>query len=195
MNYRPHCIELNNPLPEEPVIFLKPDSAYATDKNPFFLPHFSQEIHYETELVVKISKLGKNIAEKYAHRYYEEFTLGLDMTARDLQRKSRSLGHPWTTSKAFDQSAIVGKFLAKDCFNLQALHFHLDINGERRQEGYTGDMIFSIDQLVAYASQFFTLKTGDLIFTGTPAGVGPLHIDDKLEAFVGERKLLELRIK
>lgn len=195
MNYRPHCIELNNPIPQEPVLFFKPDSAYATDKNPFFLPDFSQEIHYETELVVKISKLGKNIAEKFAHRYYEEFTLGLDMTARDIQNEARSKGLPWTTSKGFDQSAIVGKFLAKDCFNLQALHFHLDINGERRQEGFTGDMIFSIDQLVSYASRFFTLKTGDLIFTGTPMGVGPVAINDTLEAYVGERKLLEVRIK
>lgn len=196
MNYREHVSELEeNEEPSEPVLFLKPDSALASDKLPFFLPDFSEEIHYETEIVVKISKLGKNIAEKFAHRYYDQFTLGLDMTARDLQRKARQKGLPWALSKGFDQSAVVGCFLPVGERDMQDLHFHLDINGQTVQKGYTGDMIFSIDRIVAYASRFFTLKTGDLIFTGTPYGVGPVHIGDCLEASLGDEKLLQLRIK
>ncbi|MBQ9201337.1 MAG: fumarylacetoacetate hydrolase family protein [Bacteroidales bacterium] len=197
MNYRKHLLELDESQePSEPVLFLKPDSALAGDKLPFFLPDFSQEIHYETEIVVKISKLGKNIAEKFAHRYYEEFTVGLDMTARDLQRKARERSLPWAVSKGFDQSAIVGRFLPVGERDIQDIHFHLDINGQTVQRGYTGDMIFSIDRIVSYASHFFTLKTGDLIFTGTPLGVGPVHIGDCLEAGLdNEERLLQLRIK
>lgn len=206
MNYRPHVEELGFKVPENPVLFIKPDSALASDKIPFFLPDFSNEIDYETELVVKISKLGKNISEKFAYRYYDEVTIGLDMTARDLQRKARAEGLPWEISKGFDQSAVVGKFIPihameeddhkkANPINVQALNFHLDINGKTVQQGFSGDMIFSVDKIVSYASRFFTLKTGDLIFTGTPYGVGSVHIGDCLDAYLETEKMLSLRIK
>ncbi|MDD2559523.1 MAG: fumarylacetoacetate hydrolase family protein [Bacteroidales bacterium] len=196
MNYLPHIQELNSERPEEPVLFLKPDSALCSDKQPFFLPDFSQEIHYETELVVKISKLGKNIAEKFAHRYYDEISLGLDLTARDLQRNLRARGLPWEISKGFDQSAVVGHFIPKDRFeNIQQLHFRLDLNGKTVQQGSTAEMLFGVDRIIAYASRFFTLKTGDLFFTGTPCGVGPVHKEDHLEAWLEGEKMLHLRVK
>ncbi len=196
MNYLPHIQELNSERPGEPVLFLKPDSALCSDKQPFFLPDFSQEIHYETELVVKIGKLGKNIAEKFAHRYYEEISLGLDLTARDLQRNLRARGLPWEISKGFDQSAVVGRFIPRDRFeDIQQLHFRLDLNGKTVQQGYTAEMLFGVDRIIAYASRFFTLKTGDLFFTGTPCGVGPLHKEDHLEAWLEGEKMLHLRVK
>lgn len=196
MNYLPHIKELNSERPDEPVLFLKPDSALCSDKQPFFLPDFSQEIHYETELVVKISKLGKNIAGKFAHRYYEEISLGLDLTARDLQSRLRARGLPWEISKGFDQSAVVGHFVPKDRFkNIQQLHFWLDLNGKTVQQGYTAEMLFGVDQIISYASRFFTLKTGDLFFTGTPCGVGPVQKEDQLEAWLEGEKMLHLRVK
>ena len=196
MNYLLHIQELNSEKPTEPVLFIKPDSALCSDKLPFFLPDFSDEIHYETELVVKISKLGKNITEKFAHRYYDEVSLGLDLTARDLQRDLRSRGLPWEISKGFDQSAVVGRFVSKDTFSdIQQIRFRLELNGHTVQKGDTSEMLFSVDQIIAYASRFFTLKTGDLIFTGTPFGVGPVHKEDHLEAFLEDEKMLHLRIK
>lgn len=203
MNYRKHLLELNNPIPIEPVLFIKPDSALsfapassAQTNNPFFLPDFSEEIHYEGEIVIKICKLGKNIAAKFAHRYYEEVTVGLDLTARDLQKKLRSAGLPWEICKGFDQSAVIGQFVPLEKVGaIQNLHFQLDINGKAVQQGCTADMIFTVDQVIEYASRFFTLKIGDLIYTGTPSGIGRLNADDHLEAYLMGEKLLDLRIK
>jgi|SRR5574344_523473 fumarylpyruvate hydrolase len=202
MNYRKHLLELNNPVPDEPVIFIKPDSAISMApaskgraNQPFFLPDFSSDIHYETEVVVRIHKLGKNIEEKYAHRYYNEVTVGLDLTARDLQQKLRQKGLPWEICKGFDGSAVLGSFVPLEENTIQNLDFYLDINGVRVQQGHTSDMIFAVDAVVAYVSRFFTLKTGDLIYTGTPSGVGTLHPEDHLEAGLSGVKLLDLRIK
>jgi fumarylpyruvate hydrolase len=203
MNYRKHLLELNNTEPKEPVLFMKPDSAIAfapaskgRANQPFFLPDFSEEIHYETELVVKISKLGKSIEARFAHRYYEEVTVGLDLTARDLQSKLRKAGMPWEICKGFDGSAVLGEFVPLEGLgNIQSLDLRLDINGATVQQGCTADMIFTVDKVIEYASRFFTLKTGDLIYTGTPSGVGPLHKEDHLEAFLTGKKLLDLRIK
>ncbi len=203
MNYRKHLLELNNPEPEEPVIFIKPDSSISfapasspSVNMPFFLPDFSDEIHYETELVIKICKLGKNIQAKFAHRYYKEITVGLDLTARDLQRKLRSKGLPWEISKGFDQSAVLGEFISlEEAGDIKSINFHLDINGKTVQAGCSSDMIFAVDKIIEYTSKFFTLKTGDLIYTGTPSGIGPLNINDHLEAYLEDKKLLDLRIK
>lgn len=203
MNYRKHLLELNNPEPKEPVLFIKPDSSLChapgivcPTNNPFFLPDFSEEIHYETEIVVKISKLGKNISAKYAHRYYNEVTVGLDLTARDLQRKLRSAGLPWEISKGFDQSAVIGQFESLENYkDIQNLDFHLDINGKTVQQGCTADMIFTVDQVIEYASRFFTLKIGDLLYTGTPSGIGRINMDDHLEGFLMGKKMLDLRVK
>jgi len=203
MNYRKHLLELNNPEPEEPVIFIKPDSSISfapastpSVNMPFFLPDFSDEIHYETELVVKICKLGKNIQSKFAHRYYKEITVGLDLTARDLQRKLRSKGLPWEICKGFDQSAVLGEFVPLEDFgDINSLNFHLDINGKTVQIGCSSDMIFAVDKIIEYTSKFFTLKTGDLIYTGTPSGIGQLNINDHLEAYLENKKLLDIRIK
>ncbi|HET9571311.1 MAG TPA: fumarylacetoacetate hydrolase family protein [Bacteroidales bacterium] len=203
MNYRKHVLELNNTVPVEPVLFIKPDSSLAMApaskgraNKPFFLPDFSNEIHYETELVVRICKLGKNIAARFAHRYYEEVTVGLDLTARDIQQRLRKAGMPWEICKGFDGSAQLGEFVnLKDLGDIQNLDIKLDINGKTVQNGCTADMIFTVDTVIEYASRFFTLKTGDLIFTGTPSGVGPLHKEDHLEASLQGKKLLDLRIK
>lgn len=203
MNYRKHLLELNNPEPEEPVIFIKPDSSISfapasspSVNMPFFLPDFSDEIHYETELVIKICKLGKNIQAKFAYRYYKEITVGLDLTARDLQRKLRSKGLPWEICKGFDQSAVLGEFISlEEAGDIKSINFHLDINGKTVQSGCSSDMIFAVDKIIEYTSKFFTLKTGDLIYTGTPSGIGQLNINDHLEAYLEDKKLLDLRIK
>jgi fumarylpyruvate hydrolase len=204
MNYRKHLLELNNPEPTSPVIFIKPDSSLALApaskgraNQPFFLPDFSNEIHYETELVIKINKLGKSIEAKYAHRYYDEVTVGLDLTARDLQSKLRKAGLPWELCKGFDGSAVLGDFIPLETLDsgIQQLDIRLDINGSTVQLGNTSDMIFKVDTIVEYVSRFFTLKTGDLIYTGTPSGVGPLHVEDHLEAYLAGKKLLDLRVK
>ena len=203
MNYRKHLLELNNPEPVEPVLFIKPDSALsfasastASVNKPFFLPDFSQQIHYEAEVVVKICKLGKNIAAKFAHRYYNEVTVGLDLTARDLQNKLRQAGMPWEICKGFDQSAILGQFEPLELFGeIQNLNFRLDINGKTVQQGCTADMIFTVDKVIEYASRFFTLKTGDMIYTGTPSGIGVINPEDHLEGYLMGKKLLDVRIK
>ena len=197
MNYAAHNKELHHTLEiTEPTIFMKSDSSLLKDGKPFFIPDFSSEIHYETELVVKIDRLGKNIAERFAHRYYKEVTVGIDFTARDLQRRLRQQGLPWEISKAFDNSAALGAFIPlKEAGAIDNLAFHLDINGQTVQQGCTADMLFSVDKIIAYVSRFFTLKIGDLIYTGTPAGVGPVHIGDHLEGFLGEKKLLDFHVR
>lgn len=196
-NYLNHNKELNNPLlPKEPVIFIKPDSALLKDGKPFFIPDFSSHVEYETELVVHISRLGKNIAAKFAHRYYDTVTVGIDFTARDLQQRLRAEGSPWEIGKGFDSSAAVGEFIpAEEAGDLKNTPFSLKINGAEVQKGNSADMIFPIDEIIAYASRFFTLKIGDLIYTGTPQGVGGVNIGDRLEGFIGERKLLDFYIR
>jgi 2-keto-4-pentenoate hydratase/2-oxohepta-3-ene-1,7-dioic acid hydratase in catechol pathway len=196
LNYRKHAIEMGRPLPTEPVVFLKPDSSILKNNKPFFLPGFSSMIQYETEVVIKISKLGKGIAQKYAHRYYDELTLGIDITARDIQNRNSSAGLPWELSKGFDGAAPLGKFIpVSSAGDINNLDFRLEINEKTVQSGNTSDMIFSIDEIVAFVSQYFTLKTGDLIFTGTPAGVGPLKKNDNLVAYLGKDPLLDFMIK
>jgi 2-keto-4-pentenoate hydratase/2-oxohepta-3-ene-1,7-dioic acid hydratase in catechol pathway len=197
MNYTEHNKELGNTLlPSEPVIFSKPESAVIRDGKPFFIPDFSEKIDYETEIVVRINKLGKNIGERFAHRYYDEIALGIDFTARDLQEKLRSKGLPWDLCKGFDGSAVLGNFINKEELgDVQSLHFHLDIDGQTVQRGYTGDMIFTIDRIISYVSKFFTLKTGDLIYTGTPVGVGPVKEGQFLEGYIEDRKMLEVKIR
>jgi len=195
-NYVEHVRELNNQVPAEPVIFSKPDSALLLKNKPFFIPDFAEEFHHEVELVVRISRLGKNIAAQFAHRYYDEVALGVDFTARDLQAKLKSKGLPWEKSKAFDGSAVLSKFISKDKFaTMQDVNFRLDINGETRQKGNTNQMIFSIDELIAHVSQYFTLKIGDFIYTGTPAGVGPVKIGDRLQGYLEEDKMFDFLIK
>ena len=198
MNYIQHNKELDGALytPEEPVIFTKADSALLKAHKPFFVPDFMGRIDYETELVVRICRLGKTIPERFVHRYYDAVTVGIDFTARDVQQRLRAAGQPWELSKGFDGSAAIGDWVGKERFlDVQSLRFHLNINGQTVQEGYTGDMLFSIDHIVAYISRYFTLKTGDLIFTGTPAGVGPVHIDDHIEGYLEESKVLEFNCK
>lgn len=197
LNYESHNLEMKRTFQsKEPVIFMKPESSQLKDGKPFFIPDFSDEIHYETEIIIKIDRLGKHIAEEFAHRYYEELTVGIDFTARDLQRNLKEKGLPWEIAKGFDNSAAIGSFVSKLEFeNIQDINFHLDINSKTVQEGNTRDMIYSVDKIIAYVSQFFTLKIGDLIFTGTPAGVGPVKIDDHLEGYVENRKLLDFNIR
>ena len=195
-NYVAHNKELNSDNPTEPVVFMKPDTALLKNNKPFYIPDFTEELHYETELIIKINRLGKNIAEKYAHRYYDEIGLGVDFTARDVQRKLKANGHPWEVCKAFDNSAVVGNFLPISALgNVQKIGFHLNINGNTVQSGNSEEMIFPIDELIAYVSKFFTLKIGDLLFTGTPAGVGKVAVGDKLEGFVFEHKMFDFKIK
>ena len=198
MNYIQHNKELDGALykTEAPVLFTKADSSLLKSGKPFFVPDFMGRIDYEAELVIRICRLGKNIPQRFAHRYYDAVTVGIDFTARDVQQLLREKGLPWDLSKSFDGAAAIGEWVGKDKFvDVQALRFHLDINGQTVQEGCTADMVFGIDEIVAYISQYFTLKTGDVIFTGTPAGVGPVHIDDHLEGYVEERKVLEFNCK
>jgi len=195
-NYSEHFKELANEKPKEPVIFLKPDTALVQKNHPFFIPNFSNEIHHEVEILVKINRLGKHIQEKFANKYYEEIGLGIDFTARDLQLELKQKGLPWEKAKAFDCSAVVGDWINKNQFeNLDVLNFTLLKNGEKVQEGNTQLMIWKIDQLIANISQFFTLKIGDIIFTGTPSGVGPVKENDVLEGFMENKKSFSVRIK
>jgi len=196
-NYVEHARELNSPLPENPVFFLKPDTALVIRNRPFYYPDFSNDIHYETELVLKICKVGKSIPEKYAQDYYNQIGLGFDFTARDLQQKCKEKGLPWEIAKGFDYSAPISpEFILKENLpDLKNISFHLELNGKRVQEGHSGEMIFSFEKIIAYVSQFMTLRTGDLIFTGTPAGVGPVKIGDKLEAYLEDRKMIICHIK
>ena len=198
MNYAAHNKELHNTLlyTEEPVVFTKADSALLSGGKPFFIPSYTSQCEYETELVVRISHLGRSISERFAHRYYDEITVGIDFTARDLQKQLCAKGLPWDLCKGFDGSAVVGTFVPVSRFrSIQDLHFHLCINGNTVQQGHTADMLHHVDKLVSYISQFFTLKTGDLIFTGTPAGVGLVHIDDHIEGYLEGEKLLEFNVK
>lgn len=198
MNYAQHNKELGHTQENrEPVIFMKPDSAILKDGKPFFVPDFSHEVHYETEVVVRICRLGKNIAPRFAHRYYDAVTVGIDFTARDLQRKFREAGNPWELCKGFDNSAAIGTFISLEQAggDLQNLDFHLDIDGCEVQRGNTTDMLFKIDDIIAYVSRFMTLKIGDLLFTGTPAGVGLVSVGQHLQGYLGEEKLLDFHIR
>ena len=198
MNYAQHNRELGHTQENrEPVIFMKPDSAILKDGKPFFVPDFSHEVHYETEVVVRICRLGKNIAPRFAHRYYDAVTVGIEFTARDLQRKFREAGNPWELCKGFDNSAAIGTFISLEQAggDLQNLDFHLDIDGCEVQRGNTADMLFKIDDIIAYVSRFMTLKIGDLLFTGTPAGVGPVSVGQHLQGYLGGEKLLDFHIR
>jgi 2-keto-4-pentenoate hydratase/2-oxohepta-3-ene-1,7-dioic acid hydratase in catechol pathway len=196
-NYVAHAKELNNDIPVEPVLFMKPDSALLRNNDPFYIPEWSKEVHHEIELIVRIKKLGKNIDRKFAYRYYEEIGIGIDFTARDVQDALKSKGLPWEKSKAFDHAAAVcPEFVAIDSLpDRNAIHFRLDINGKTVQEGNSELMIFPIDDIISHVSKYFTLKIGDLIFTGTPAGVGPIHLGDRLEGYLEGVKKFDFWIK
>jgi acylpyruvate hydrolase len=192
LNYRKHAAEMNKPVPSEPLIFLKPDSAILKKNKPFFIPDFSSDVQYEAEIVLRISKLGKGIPAKYAGRYFDALTVGIDFTARDLQKKFSQAGYPWELSKTFDGSAPLGNFIPKERFaDLTDINFTLDINGERKQTGNTSDLIFSFDDIISYVSRYYTLKTGDLIFTGTPSGVGPVKHGDNLTVCLEKETVLD----
>lgn len=195
-NYTEHVKELNNELPAEPVIFFKPDCAILRNNKPFFLPGFSENIHYEVEIIFRISKVGKSINRRFSHRYYDSIGIGIDFTARDLQEKCRKSGLPWEISKSFDSSAVVSKFIPKEEFtNLSNISFSLLKNNKPVQNGNTSMMIFNIDKIIEYVSGFVTLKTGDIIFTGTPSGVGSVAKDDNLKAFIEDKKLLDFYVR
>lgn len=195
-NYPDHNAEMKHETVSEPVIFMKPDSALLRENKPFFIPDFSKQVEYEVELVVRINRLGKNISEKFASRYYEEVALGVDFTARDLQQRQRALGAPWEIAKAFDNSAVISDFIPLSTLaNAEGISFSLSKNGVEVQRGNTRDMLFSVNQIIAYVSRFFTLKIGDLIYTGTPAGVGPVVIGDYLEGFIEGNKMLNFFVK
>lgn len=194
-NYAAHAKELNNPLPTKPVVFMKPSTALLVNEKPFYYPAFSKDIHYEAEIVLKIGKNGRHVAEEFAHKYYSEIALGIDFTARDLQQQCKEKGHPWEIAKGFDGSAVIGPFMPIEKVNRNAIQFHLDKNGETVQKGNTKDMTFSFDQIIAYVSQFFKLTMGDYIYTGTPAGVGPISIGDQYEGYIEGQKMLSCTIK
>ena len=195
-NYADHISELNNERPTEPVIFMKPDSSILPNKNPFVIPAFSNDIHHEVEILVKICKVGKHIDAKFAHKYYEEIGLGIDFTARDFQNKLKEKGLPWEKAKAFDHSAVIGKFVSKNDFtSLDNINFELKSNGTTVQEGNTSLMLWKIDELIAYVSQYFTLKIGDIIFTGTPKGVAKVAEGDVLEGFIEGKSMFKIQIR
>lgn len=195
-NYADHAKEMNAAVPTEPVFFLKPDTSLLKEGSDFYYPEFTNDLHYECEIVVRIDKVGKNIAEKFAHKYYSSITLGIDFTARDLQQKCKEKGLPWEIGKAFEHSApISNSYISKETVDLKNLSFELQKNGKTVQSGNSRDMIFSIDQIIAYVSRFMTLKTGDLIFTGTPVGVGPVAIGDVLEGYIGTQKMYRFEVK
>lgn len=198
MNYVGYNKALNEPLlkRDDPVIFTKADSSLLKDRKPFFIPDELGTIEYEAEIVVRICRLGKSISERFASRYYDAVTVGIDFTARDLLRKLSQQGLPWDMSKSFDGAAVLGEWISKDKFlDIQRLRFHLDVNGETKQEGCTSDMIYKVDEIISYISRFFTLKTGDLIYTGCPTNGYPVHINDRLEGYIEERKVLDLHCK
>jgi 2-keto-4-pentenoate hydratase/2-oxohepta-3-ene-1,7-dioic acid hydratase in catechol pathway len=194
-NYAKHIQELANEKPESPVVFLKPDSAILPKKNPFFIPTFSNDVHYEVEVLVKINKVGKHISAKFAHKYYDEIGLGIDFTARDVQAKCKEKGLPWEKAKAFDGSAIIGNFYAKEQFDLENVSFQLYKNDALVQDGNTNAMLWKVDELISYVSQYFTLKKGDIIFTGTPAGVGKVVENDVLKGVVEGKEAFTIKVK
>ena len=195
-NYAEHNKELNSKNPTEPVVFMKPDTAILKNNKPFFIPDFSQDLHYETELIIRFNRIGKNIDSRFSQRYFAEIGLGVDFTARDLQRKLKAEGKPWEVCKAFDNSAVIGNFMHVDELpDIQNIEFHLDINGKTVQNGNSKDMIFPISELVAYVSRFFTIKIGDILFTGTPVGVGPVSIGDHLEGYIFKNKMFDFYVK
>ena len=196
-NYAKHAEELNNPIPQEPVVFLKPDTAVLLKKHPFFIPEHSNNIHHEIELVVKINRLGKHIETRFAHKHYKEIALGIDFTARDVQDDCKKKGLPWEKAKAFDGSAAVSNFFSLESLKkeINNIDFYLDINSKKVQEGNTKQMLFSVDQLISHVSKYFTLKTGDLIFTGTPAGVGPVQREDLLELYLEGKRIFYFNVK
>lgn len=195
-NYAEHIKELNNERPEEPVIFTKPDTAILKNNEAFYYPSFSKDIHYEVEILLKIDKEGKNIEQKFAHKYYQEIGIGVDFTARDLQQKAKEKGLPWDIAKGFNGSAPISEFIPLAAIkDLHNLNFSLKVNGEFKQQGNTSLMIFSFDYIISYLSKFFTLKKGDIIFTGTPKGVGPVKTGDRLEAFIEDMPMLSFEVK
>ncbi len=195
-NYAAHIAELNNERPEEPVIFTKPDTAVLRNNEPFYYPEFSKDIHYEVEIVLRVSKEGKYIEEKFAHKYYDKIGLGVDFTARDLQQKAKEKGLPWAIAKGFNGSAPVSAFKPISEFpDTSDISFRLEVNGEKRQEGNTALMLFPFDYIISYLSRFFTLKTGDLIFTGTPEGVGPVIAGDRLTGFLEDEKVFDFEVR
>lgn len=195
-NYAEHAKEMKSEVPTEPVFFMKPDTALLKDSEPFYYPDFTTDLHHEIEVVIKINKVGKHIAEEFAHKYFDEIGLGIDFTARDLQAQCKTKGLPWEKAKAFDSSAPIGKFISKDKLgDLSNIVFELKINGETRQLGNTKDLLFSFNKIIAYVSKFVTLKVGDLIYTGTPEGVGAVKMGDKLKGYLNNELFLELEIK
>lgn len=196
-NYSEHAKELKNEIPDKPVVFLKPQTALLKDNKPFYHPDWSSDIHYETELVLKVCKQGKYIEEKFAKKYFDEVTVGIDFTARDLQAQQKAKGLPWEIAKAFDNSAVIGEFRKVGMMDnwMDGIKFSLKLNGNEVQKGNTNDMMFSFEKIIAYASQFFTLQTGDLIYTGTPAGVGPVKPGDRLEGYLEQEKVFDFEIK
>ena len=195
-NYADHVEELENERPKEPVVFLKPDTTIGQRNTPFYIPDFSSDVHHEIEIIVKINRIGKHIQEQFAHKYYDQISVGIDFTARDLQTQLKAKGLPWEKAKAFDGAAVLGQWLPKKEFkDLQNLNFELTKNDASVQRGHTRLMLYTINQLIAYVSQFFTLKIGDILFTGTPAGVGAVQENDRLEGFLEGQKLLDLKIK
>ena len=194
-NYAEHAKELNNAVPTKPLVFMKPPTALLLDEKPFFYPDFTKNLHHELEIVLKISKHGKAIQPEFAHRYYDKIALGIDFTARDLQDTLKAKGQPWEIAKGFDDSAVLSDFRPLSNFDVSNINFHLTKNGESVQVGTTADLLFSFDTLIAYISQFFTLQQGDLIYTGSPAGVGPVKVGDVLEGFLEGEKLLHCEIK
>lgn len=194
-NYTEHIKELGNDKPDEPVIFMKPDSAILRNNDAFYIPDFSQDVHHEVEVVIKINRVGKSIEQKFAGKYYDEIGLGIDFTARDLQSKLKAKGLPWEKAKGFNSSAPISPFISKEGLDMSNLDFRLDINGETVQKGNTSLMLYPIDEIIAYVSQYFTLKKGDLIFTGTPKGVGPVKIGDRLQGYLKSELMFDFEVK
>ena len=195
-NYIEHNKEMNSANPVEPIVFMKADTAALRDNKPFFLPDFSKEIHYETELIIKFNRIGRNISPRFAHRYYDEIGLGIDFTARDLQKRLKQEGKPWEICKAFDNSAVIGSFIPKEeIADIQNVDFRLDLNGNIVQQGNSKDMIFPVSELIAYISKFFTIKIGDILYTGTPVGVGKVNIGDRLQGYIFDKQMFDFQVK
>lgn len=196
LNYSEHIKEFGSQRPEEPIVFFKPETALLRGNKPFYLPPFSDQVEYETELVVRINRLGKNIVPKFAHRYYDSVALGIDFTARDLQLKAKGSGLPWALSKGFDGAAVLSEWIPlSETPGIQSIDFRLDLNGATVQQGHTADMLFAVDELIAYISRFVSLKMGDIIYTGTPVGVGPVVVNDHLQGYISDRLMFDFMVK